>query len=87
MTTQKTLNPDQIVKLKAAIKEIDNYYDQIDAAKLAMKDITDQMHEDIGISKKLLNKMAKTYHDEDFDMVIEEMEDFRATYETVTGKN
>jgi nitrate reductase beta subunit len=84
-SSTKSLTPEDIKKLKGALKEMDDSMTRGQAEKDLQKSITTKMVEEVGVSKKIFKRMAKTFHKADFDMATEEDRDFASTYETVTG--
>lgn len=73
-------------KLKDAIKEMSDSYLRIESERELQKQILDTVSEEIGVDKKIIRKMARTYHKQDFELVREEHETFEASYESVFGK-
>lgn len=73
-------------KLKDAIKEMSDSYLRIEAERELQKQILDTISDEIGVDKKIIRKMARTYHKQDFDLVREEHETFEASYESVFGR-
>lgn len=84
-SSTKTLTPEDITKLKKALKEMDDSMTRGQAEKDLQKAVVAKMVEEVGVGKKIFKRMAKTFHNADFDMATEEDRDFAATYETVTG--
>lgn len=65
--------------------EISASMTRIEAEKDLMKEIVKKLNEDHGLSKKALNKMAKTYHKQSFNKEVEEQDEFQTLYEEVLG--
>jgi len=79
----ETLDLDKIKTLKDGIKEISAYMTIIDSQKNAIKDILDSVVDETGLSKKVVNKMAKVYHKNEYAKIIEEEQEFQTLYEGV----
>lgn len=75
------LNAEQLIRLKNAIREIDVAMTQIDNQKDQIKQIIDDIHDELDIEKKLIRKMAKTYHKQNFANVKIENGEFETFYE------
>ena len=69
----------------AAVGEMSAAMTRIEAERDLMKEIVKKLHEDHGLSKKALNKMAKTYHKQSYTKEQEEQDEFNTLYETVIG--
>ena len=79
-------NSEQMKRLKDAIRELDVAMTQIDAQKEQIKQIISDVHDELDLEKKLLRKMAKTYHKQNFATVKIENGEFEAFYENVIEK-
>lgn len=77
------LNPEQLKRLKDAIREIDVAMTQIDNQKDHIKQIIGDIHDELDIEKKLIRKMGKVYHKQNFSSVKIENGEFEAFYENV----
>lgn len=77
------MSADQLKRLKDAIRELDIAMTQIDNQKDHMKQIIDDLNGELDIEKKLVRKMAKTYHKQNFATVKMENGEFEAFYENV----
>lgn len=80
-------NPEEIKKIKNALSEISNAMIQIQAQRdhiKAIKDVLAEEHKD-KLSKKQINKLAKTYHANTFSQEVAEHEEFEYLYETITN--
>lgn len=61
-------------KIKSAIKEMSDCKFRMDAEKELMKEIADNLKEDFGLSRRLVNSMVATYMDGNFINTLSEME-------------
>lgn len=77
------LNADQLKRLKDAIREIDIAMTQIDNQKDQIKQIISDIHDELDIEKKLIRKMGKVYHKQNFANVKIENGEFETFYENV----
>lgn len=84
MTTVTTLYgtfaEDDLKSIKDSLSEISNEMTIIDAHKAAIKDIKDAMYDAHKIPKKVINRMAKTYHKQSFQEDVAEDNEFEALY-------
>lgn len=77
-------NPSDQDKILDAVKEADACLIRIAAEKDQIKAIVDQLHEDFpDIGKKHINKVIRTYHKQNFNVVEAESEDFSTLYTTI----
>ena len=83
--TPKVLTPVDLDVIKKALKEMDNSLNQADSERDMRKSIIDTVFDKTGVSKKVFRRMARVYHNADFDVAVEEDESFKVIYETVTG--
>lgn len=80
------LNEEQLKRLKGAIRELDVAMTQIQNQKEHIKQIISDVHDEIDIEKKLVRKMAKVYHKQNFATVKMENGEFEEFYESVIEK-
>lgn len=78
-----SLNADGRKTLKKAILEISDSLTRMSAEKDLQKDILDEMHDKLGVDKKLVRRMAKTYYDSTFEKVQQENATFEDAYKSV----
>lgn len=78
-----SLNADGRKTLKKAILEISDSLTRMSAEKDLQKDILDEMHDKLGVDKKLVRRMAKTYYDSTFEKVQQENAIFEDAYKSV----
>lgn len=70
-------------KIKKILHEISGQYQMIDDRKSAVKDMVDVLHEEFNIPKKIINKLAKTIHKNDYDDVSHETSLFEIIFEGI----
>ena len=72
-------------KVKKVCQDISNVMTMIEASRSTIKAHIDNIHEEIDIPKKLIRKMARTYHRQTFQTETQEQEAFEISYEKVFG--
>lgn len=70
-------------KLKKNIQEISNSMTRIDAERDLIKEIVKDAHEEHQIDKKVLRKMARAYHKQNFSEEVATQEEFETLYQEV----
>jgi hypothetical protein len=83
-TLNGTLDETQLKALKGAIDEINVAFQQIEFQNNAIKDIVDATYDSLGVSKKLIKRMAKVYYNQSIQTEIDEFKDFEALFEAIT---
>jgi hypothetical protein len=71
--------------LKNAVKKIDDSLTRILGERNLIKNIVDDVSTKIQLDKKLIRKIAKTFHKASLKMDKDEFNDFVAIYENVYG--
>ena len=77
-------SPEDKKKLKDAIQEISNSMTRMEAERDLIKEILKEQSDQFQIPKKILSKIAKTYHRQNLTQEVEDHEDFVELYEEVT---
>ena len=72
-------------KIKDALQEISDSMTRIDAEKDLIKETINDLHDNFKISKKILNKMARTYHKQNFLNEQQNHEEYETLYEEVVN--
>lgn len=70
-------------KLKGAIQELNDSMTRAAAEKDVQKDIITKICDDLGLDKKLVRKMGKTYFKANFNSEVEEQKTFEEFYEII----
>jgi TolA-binding protein len=83
-TLNVTLDETQLKALKGAIDEMNVAFQQIQFQNNAIKDIVDATYDSLGVSKKLIKRMAKVYYNQSIQSEIDEFKDFEALFEAIT---
>mgnify|MGYP003353660573 CR=1 FL=1 len=79
-----TLTDEQKKQLKGAIQEISNSMLRSEAERDLIREIVKEQSQELQIPKKIINKIAKTYHKQNLTQEIEDHEEFVEIYEKVT---
>jgi hypothetical protein len=69
--------------LKDVLVEISNSLTRMDAERDYIKEAINEASEKFDINKKILRKMAKVYHRNNFTDEVTEMEEFQTMYESI----
>lgn len=79
-------DPETRKKILGALQEISNSMTRVDAEKDLIKDIVAGLSKEHELPKKILNKMAKTYHKRNFSEEVATNDAFETLYETITNE-
>lgn len=77
-------NPEDIKKFKGAIQEISDSMTRMEAERDLIKEIVKDQSAQLQIPKKIISKIAKTYHRQNLTQEVQDHEEFVELYETVT---
>ena len=80
-------NPADREKIRRVMRTVSESMTRIEAEKDLIKDEIAALAEEFEIPKKFLNRMARTYHRQNFKDVVDEQEDFEKLYETIVELN
>jgi PBP1b-binding outer membrane lipoprotein LpoB len=64
----------------------DPYQKRVEAERDLMKTAKNDICDDLQLNRKVLNKLARTYHKGNYNEEVEMHKDFEELYETVTKK-
>lgn len=78
-------NPADQVKIKKMLSEISDSFTRIEAERDLIKETIEALSEDFAIDKKILRKMARIYHKQNYSTVEAEQEELALLYESVVG--
>ena len=81
-----TLTDEQKKQLKGAIQEISNSMLRSEAERDLVKEIVKEQSDKLQIPKKVISKIAKTFHKQNLAQEVADHEDFVELYEKVTAK-
>lgn len=79
-----TLTDEQKKQLKGAIQEISNSMLRSEAERDLIREIVKEQSSELQIPKKIISKIAKTYHRQNLTQEISDHEEFVEIYEKVT---
>lgn len=87
VSTFGTFTDQELEVLKKGIAEISDIFTMQEAQRDALKEAIDHVYEELKIPKRIIRKIAKTYHKKDFQTVSTENEDFELLYVGVMEEN
>lgn len=79
-----TLTDEQKKKLQGAIREISASFTRAEAERDLVREIVKEQSAELLIPKKIITKIAKTYHKQNLTQEVADHEEFVEIYETVT---
>jgi Zn-dependent M32 family carboxypeptidase len=77
-------SPEDRKKIKEAVQEISNSMLRMEAERDLIKEIVKDVSDNHQIPRKIVAKIAKTFHKQNLTQEIADHEDFVEVYETVT---
>jgi len=80
-------SPEDREKIRRVIRTVSDSFTRIEAEKKLIKDEISALVEQFEIPRKFLNRMARTYHRQNFKDVVDEQDDFEILYESVVELN
>ena len=80
------LTPEQKKTLQDAIQEISNSMIRTEAERDLIREIVKDQSDTLQIPKKVISKIAKTYHKQNLAQEVADHEDFLELYEKITSK-
>ena len=80
------LTPEQKKDLQNAIQEISNSMIRTEAERDLIREIVKEQSDTLQIPKKVISKIAKTYHKQNLAQEVADHEDFVELYEKITSK-
>ena len=80
------LTPEQKKDLQGAIQEISNSMIRTEAERDLIREIVKEQSDTLQIPKKVIAKIAKTYHRQNLAQEVADHEDFVELYEKITAK-
>ena len=82
-STFGNFDEDQLKTLKGGLKELSDVFTMQESQKEVVKDIVTSLHEELKIPKKLINKLARTYHKRNYEETSHENQEFEMLYESI----
>jgi hypothetical protein len=86
-STFGTFTEEELRVLKTGMKELSDVMTMQEAQRDTLKEIINSVHEELKIPKKIIRKMAKTYHKKNYNEVVAEQEEFELLYEGIVTEN
>lgn len=86
-STFGTFTDEELKVLKKGLSEISDVMTMREAQSDTLKEIVNHLYEELKIPKKLIKKMANTYHKRNYNEVVAEQEEFELLYEGIILEN
>lgn len=87
-STFGTFTEEELKILKNGMKELSDVFTMQESQREVVKEIINSVYEELKIPKKIIRKLAKTYHKSNFSEVVADNEEFELLYEgVVENKN
>lgn len=78
-----SLNDMERKKLKKAIMEMNDSMTRVSAERDLQKEIINILHDELGVDKKLIRRLAKAYFKANFGQEVEENKAFEESYDLI----
>lgn len=85
-STFGTFTDEELKVLKNGLREMSDVMTMQESQKEVLKDITNSIFDELKIPKKIIRKMAKTYHKKNYNEVVAEQEEFELLYEGIVAE-
>lgn len=82
----ETLSPEDRSKLLTAVKEVSNSLARAEGEKEFVRETQKKIAEELKLPKKMVAKLVKVYHKQNFDQEVAEQEQFQTLYLKITTK-
>lgn len=79
------LTDKEIEKIKNSLKECSTVFTLMEAQRDTLKNIINDLHEEVKIPKKIIRMLAQTYHKQNFSEVVAEQEEFELIFDGVVN--
>lgn len=79
-------SPEEKLRLVEALRDISASMARQEAERDLLKQLKDDVCDELQLNRKVLNKLARTYHKGNFSEEVEMHKNFEELYETVTKK-
>ena len=84
-TLYGTFDEKQLKELKSAINEIDAEMSKIDSINEYIADVCEVSHQNLGIPKKVVKKLAVSKHKQNLAQVVAENNELESLYEAINS--
>lgn len=81
--TVNSLNEQEKTRLKNAIREMNDSMTRVAAERDLQKETIKTLHDELGLDKKMIRRMARTYYNANFSTEVEDNKSFEEFYSTV----
>jgi hypothetical protein len=78
------LSSEDVKAIRSALGEVSDVMTKMESCKEEIKDIIVAMHDTYKIPKKILSRMAKVHHNQNFLTTISEDKEFETIYTCIT---
>lgn len=85
-STFGTFTEEELTVLKKGLSELSDVMTMMESQKEVFKDIINSVYDELKIPKKIIRKMAVTYHKKNYNEVLAEQEEFELLYEGITSE-
>ena len=81
--TVNSLNENDRNRLKNAIREMNDSMTRVAAERDLQKETIKTLHDELGLDKKMVRRMARTYYNANFSTEVEDNKSFEEFYSTI----
>jgi len=81
--TVNSLNENDRNRLKNAIREMNDSMTRVAAERDLQKETIRTLHDELGLDKKMVRRMARTYYNANFNSEVEDNKSFEEFYSTI----
>lgn len=82
-STFGTFDEEQLNTLKKGLSELSDVYTMQESQKEVVKEIVNHLKEELKLPKKMITKLARTYHKRNFEETSHENQEFELLYESL----
>lgn len=86
-STFGTFTNEELKVLKNGMRELSDVFTMQESQREVVRDILNSLHEELKIPKKIIRKMAKTYHKSNYSEVLAEQEEFELLYSGIIDES
>jgi Transcriptional regulator DsbA len=87
ISTFGTFTDKELSVLKGGMKELSDVFTMQESQREVVKEIIERVHEELKIPKKIIRKMAQTWHKRNYNEVVAEQQEFEVLYEGIVSDN
>lgn len=82
-----TFSDEELKVLRSSVEQLSDVMTMMEAQRDTQKEIINEVYDKLKIPKKIIRRIAKTYHKRTFEEESTENTEFEALYEGVEGKS